>query len=29
VENEPRKSVLPYYMNSLVQLFLKSRFLKI
>jgi hypothetical protein len=28
IENKPRKYVLPYYMNSLVQLFLKSRSLK-
>ena len=28
IENKPRKYVLPYYINSLVQLFLKSRSLR-
>jgi hypothetical protein len=28
IENKPRKYVQPYYINSLVQLFLKSRSLK-
>ena len=28
IENKPRKYVLPYYINSLLQLFLKSRSLR-